>query len=62
MLEWVAMPSPGDLPNPGIGSTSLVYSVPQIDILPTESPGSAHLYHYVNFTIMYLKVSGSLYS
>ena len=23
MLEWVAMPLPGDLPNPGIKSTSL---------------------------------------
>ena len=23
ILEWVAMPPPGDLPNPGIGSTSL---------------------------------------
>ena len=26
ILEWVAMPSPGDLPDPGIESTSLMSS------------------------------------
>ena len=36
ILEWVAFPSPGDLPNPGIehGSPTL-----QADSLPTEPPG-----------------------
>ena len=35
-LEWVAIPSPGDLPNPGIepGSPAL-----QADSLPSEPPG-----------------------
>ena len=36
MLEWVAFPSPGDLPGPGIelGSPTL-----QADSLPSEPPG-----------------------
>ena len=36
ILEWVAFPSPGDLPNPGIELRS---SVLQVDSLPAESPG-----------------------
>ena len=37
ILEWVAFPSPGDLPNPGIvlGSPAL-----QADALPSEPPGT----------------------
>ena len=37
-LEWVAFPSPGDLPNPGIesGSPSL-----QADSLPAEPQGKS---------------------
>ena len=37
-LEWVAMPPPGDLPNPGTepGSSTL-----QVDSLPSESPGKS---------------------
>ena len=36
MLEWIAFPSPGDLPDPGIepGSPAL-----QADVLPSEPPG-----------------------
>ena len=36
ILDWVAFPSPGDLPNPGIklGSPAL-----QADSLPTEPSG-----------------------
>ena len=36
VLEWVAISSPGDLPNPGIepGSATL-----QADALPSEPPG-----------------------
>ena len=36
ILEWVAIPSPGDLPDPGIkpGSPTL-----QADALPSEPPG-----------------------
>ena len=39
MLEWVAFPSPGDLPGPGIelGSPTL-----QADSLPSEPPGKPH--------------------
>ena len=33
ILEWVAFPSPGDLPNPGIESRSPAL---QADSLPTE--------------------------
>ena len=41
ILEWVAYPSPGDLPNPGIelGSPAL-----QADSLPTEISGKLPLY------------------
>ena len=40
VLEWVAIPSPEDLPNPGIepGSPAL-----QADALPSEPPGK-HVY------------------
>jgi len=36
ILEWVAFPPPGDIPNPGIehGSPAL-----QADSLPSEPPG-----------------------
>ena len=42
ILEWVACPSPGDLPDPGIelGSPAL-----QVDSLPTEIAGKLPLYH-----------------
>ena len=36
ILEWVAMPPPGDLPNPGIKPRSPVL---QTDSLPSETPG-----------------------
>ena len=36
ILEWVAFPSPGDLPNPGIEPGSLAL---QADSLPAEPPG-----------------------
>ena len=35
ILEWVAFPSPGDLPNPGIESRSPAF---QVDSLPAEPP------------------------
>ena len=35
-MEWVAVPSPGDLPNPGIEPWSLTL---QEDSLPAEPPG-----------------------
>jgi len=36
ILEWVAYPPPGDLPNPGIKPRSPAL---QVDVLPSESPG-----------------------
>ena len=36
-LEWVAFPSPGDLPNPGMEPSSLTL---QTDSLPAESQGN----------------------
>ena len=36
ILEWVAFPSPGDLPNPGIEPRSPAL---QVDSLPAESQG-----------------------
>ena len=41
ILEWVASPSPGDLPNPGIktGSPAL-----QVDSLPAELPGKPNIW------------------
>ena len=36
ILEWVAFPSPGDLPNPGIKPRSPAM---QVDSLPAEPPG-----------------------
>ena len=36
MLEWVAFPSPGDLPNPGIEPRSPAL---EADSLPSEPPG-----------------------
>ena len=36
ILEWVAFPSPGDLPNPGIEPSSPTL---QVDSLPAEPPG-----------------------
>ena len=49
-LEWLAFPSPGDLPNPGIESRSPAL---QLDSLPAEPPGKpivtkgfVQLYHF----------------
>ena len=36
ILEWVAVPSPGNLPNPGIEPSSPAL---QVDSLPAEPPG-----------------------
>ena len=39
MLEWFAIPSPGDLPNPGIKPGSPAW---QAESLATEPPGEPH--------------------
>ena len=52
ILEWVAFPSPADLPHPGIepGCPAL-----QADSLPAELPGK-HPPHFFFFTI-HVKIS-----
>ena len=40
MLEWVAIPSPGDLPIPGIKPRSTAL---QVDSLPSKPPGKPRL-------------------
>ena len=42
ILEWVVMPPPGDLPNPGIEPTSPVSPALQADALPLNHQGSPH--------------------
>ena len=43
ILEWVVVPSPGGLPDPGIKSKSLVSLMLQADSLPQVPPGKLHL-------------------
>ena len=46
ILEWVAIPPPGNLPNPGIKPRSPAL---QVDSLPSEPPGKpsqGHIHHY----------------
>ena len=42
VAEWVAFPSPGDLPNPGIKPRSPAL---QADALPSEPPGNDETWH-----------------
>ena len=42
MLEWVPLPSPGDLPDSGIEPASPAW---QADSLPAEQPGKLSIYH-----------------
>ena len=44
ILEWVAIPSPGDLPNPGIEPG---FSALQADSVPSEPPGKTRVYYYM---------------
>ena len=39
ILEWVAMPPPGDFPSPGFEPASLASPALQVDSLPTEPLG-----------------------
>ena len=45
ILEWVAFPSPGDLPDPGFKPRSLAS---QADSLPSEPPGKPHARKFIN--------------
>ena len=53
ILEWVAIPFPRDLPDPGIkpGSPAL-----WADSLPNEPPGKPQLYHVNGQIIRFVKV------
>ena len=42
ILEWVAVPSPGDLPNPGIKPRSPAL---EVDSLPAEPPFTGHQFN-----------------
>ena len=42
ILDWVAMPSSMDLPDPGMEPTSPVFPALLADSLPTERPGKPH--------------------
>ena len=44
ILEWVAFPSPGDIPNPGIKPRSPAL---QADSLPPELPGNSWTFFVV---------------
>ena len=44
ILEWVAIPSPGDLPQPGIEARS---PATQVDSLPSEPPGKTFNLNYL---------------
>ena len=60
ILEWVAFPSPGDLPDPGIEPRSPAL---QADSLPTEEPENSQFFNIifsvvrVPFKIHFLKWS-----
>ena len=44
ILEWVAVPPPGDLPNPGIEPVSLASPALQAGSLPTEPSEKPRIY------------------
>ena len=48
ILEWVAMSSPGDLPNAGIEPKSPAL---QADSLPTELQGKSYMEHNKHFNL-----------
>ena len=48
VLEWVAISSPADLPDPGIKPRSPAL---QADTLPSEPPGKSHLTTTVTFIL-----------
>ena len=52
-LEWVAMPSPGDLPNPGIKPRSTAL---QEDSLPSEPAGKPYYFSKCNFSCQAIQI------
>ena len=60
ILEWAAMPSPGDLPNAGIEPRPSTFQVVQLDSLPTAPPGKPfRIIEYYNPKGSKVKVSQS---
>ena len=51
ILEWVAFPSPGDLPNPGIEPRSPAL---QVDSLPAEPQGKPPQIIFIHFLFLVL--------
>ena len=62
ILEWVAMPSSGGLPHPGIQPTSQVWHW-QAGSLPLEAPGSSAFqsFHIMTHTGFYFTQSVNLF-
>ena len=53
ILEWLTIPPPEDLPDPGIKPVSLVFPVLAGGSLPLEPSGNSHVYVYsCNFVLM----------
>ena len=50
ILEWVAVPSPGDLPNPGTEPRSPAL---QADSVPSEALKEAQYIHYYIFVFSF---------
>ena len=59
ILEWVAMPSPGDLPDPGIEPVSPVAPAMQADSLPLSHRGSPCWYRQVMMRLNWITESQS---
>ena len=46
ILEWLTIPPPEDLPDPGIKPMSLMFPVLAGESLPLEPSGNSHIYVY----------------
>ena len=60
ILEWVAIPSPGDLPDPGVKPVSPVTPALQVYCLPAEPQGKPHthtLTHSLTHSLYWLTFS-----
>ena len=57
VLEWLPIPSPGDLPDPGI---ELGFLALQADALPSKPPESLNFLKLLNFEYYYLQIVNDL--
>ena len=51
IVEWVVMPTPGDLPSPGIKPTSPAWQADSLPLSNLGSPGKTH-YMVANLTML----------